>query len=271
MVFALGALNLACDAPDKPSFIDYPKDANDPNGPLKFYAAFDGTSTNTLMNAVDSIRANFPSSNPLKQVDGISGKAIEGISDATTKVAERAINYPSANGFSSATSFTVAFWIKRPVNNRTEFLFSLKDDSIEGSNSSLFMMAEHASDTSATVKVGVMGQWLEFPDANKLKRPLFDGKWHHWVITYDESSSKLGYYFDGSIVANAPESATKVANKVDFSKSTNLVIGGWNKHAGLSGTDDDWVGNFTGNIDQFRMYNKVLTAQEILSLFTNKR
>lgn len=68
----------ACQKMKRPALGDYPQDTNPPGGPLKFYAAFDGTSSNPLMNAVDSIRASFPSDNPLASVDGISGKATKG-------------------------------------------------------------------------------------------------------------------------------------------------------------------------------------------------
>jgi hypothetical protein len=46
-----------CQDMDTPELGDYPQDANAPGGPLNFYVAFDGTSSDALMNAVDSIRA----------------------------------------------------------------------------------------------------------------------------------------------------------------------------------------------------------------------
>jgi hypothetical protein len=67
-----------CQKLDRPALGDYPKDANPPGGPLKFYTAFDGTTPDPIFNAVDSIKANFPSSNPLPQIDGVNGKAIGG-------------------------------------------------------------------------------------------------------------------------------------------------------------------------------------------------
>ena len=60
----------ACQKLDKPELgNNYPKDSNPPGGPLKFYVAFDGTTSNPSMNAVDSIRASFASDNPLTFVD----------------------------------------------------------------------------------------------------------------------------------------------------------------------------------------------------------
>ena len=49
-----------------------------PGGPLKFYVAFDGTTADPLMNAVDSVRANFPVKILLLQLTGITGMAVDG-------------------------------------------------------------------------------------------------------------------------------------------------------------------------------------------------
>ena len=107
-----------CKKTTRPALGDYPKDANAPGGPLKFYAAFDGTSSNPLMNGVDSIRANFPSDNPLASVDGVSKKGIKG--DGL-----KAIKYPSANDFKGVTSCTISMWVNNTVNPNTELYFSL--------------------------------------------------------------------------------------------------------------------------------------------------
>jgi len=60
---------IGCQNMDRPELGNYPKDANAIGGNLKFYVAFDGTTTNSLMNAVDSIRAKFPTDNPLESTD----------------------------------------------------------------------------------------------------------------------------------------------------------------------------------------------------------
>lgn len=76
-LLALGIAIGGCQKLDRPALGDYPKDANPPGGPLKFYTAFDGTTPDPLMNAVDSIRANFPSVNPFTSIPGVSGKAVQ--------------------------------------------------------------------------------------------------------------------------------------------------------------------------------------------------
>lgn len=71
----LGLLSLAfvsCQDMDRPELGDYAKDSNTPGGPLKFYTAFNGETSNPLMNAVDSIRAKFPSINTLSSITGVN-------------------------------------------------------------------------------------------------------------------------------------------------------------------------------------------------------
>ena len=157
----------ACKKLGRPLLGDYPKDANAPGGPLKFYAAFDGTTTNPLMNAVDSIRANFPSVNPFASVDGVKGKAVQ--ANGTS-----AINYPSANDFKGSTSCTISLWVNNIVNPNTELYFSLvSKDYWHGS--AAFLLVEHATPTACTFKFALEDHWVEYPNKSFTK-PLFDGQ-----------------------------------------------------------------------------------------------
>ena len=266
LILVSGIAFTACKKLDRPKLGDYPKDANAPGGPLKFYAAFDGTTSNPLMNAVDSIRANFPSSNPLKSIDGIKGKGIQG--NGT-----QAINYPSANDFKGSTSCTISLWVNNTVNPNTELYFSLvSKDYWHGS--AAFLLVEHATPTACTFKFALEDHWVEYPNKSFTK-PLFDGQWHHLAFTYDESSSKVSIYFDGQPVPTPGTSGTLMDNgaplgKLNLAHASNLVVGGWNKHAGLDGPTDSWISGFTGKMDQFRLYGKVLSASEILALFNSK-
>ncbi|MBK8952275.1 MAG: hypothetical protein IPM85_08340 [Chitinophagaceae bacterium] len=124
---ACAALLLAsCQKMDRPALGDYPKDANAPGGPLKFYAAFDGTTTNPLMNAVDSVRANFASDNPFTSSTGVSGKGVTGVN-------KKFIKYPSFNEWASSKSISISVWYKKDGQtknnaggNGPEYLMSIK-------------------------------------------------------------------------------------------------------------------------------------------------
>ncbi len=260
-------VGIGCKKLDRPSLGDYKKDTNIPGGPLKFYVAFDGTTSNPLMNAVDSIRANFPSENPLASVDGVSGKAVKGLID-------KAIKYPGANDFKEATSCTISMWVNNTVNPNTELYFSLVDKDY-WHESSAFLLVEHAKVDACTFKFALMDHWVEYTNQSFTK-PLFDGQWHHIAFTYDETTSKLMVYFDGQNVPTPGTSGDFKNNtgaplgKLNLKKASNLVVSGWNKHAGLSGPGDAWISAFTGKMDQFRLYGKALSATEIQALYNSK-
>ncbi len=261
-------LAASCQKMERPALADYVKDANAPGGPLKFYAAFNGTSTDPLRNAVDSIRANFAATNNLQSVAGISGKAMKGVDG-------KSITYLSPNDFKQSKSFSIALWMKNAAAvGRTEFVFSLVDEAAGyWHNSGLFLLVENQTPVKTTMKLAVMDQWLE-GDFNK---PLFDDQWHHIVYSYDQVTSKMTYYFDGALVTGMTATQTDVKNggsprgPVDFSNTNKLILGGWNKHGGANGPTDGWISSYSGAMDQFRLYSKALSAAEVTDLYANKK
>jgi hypothetical protein len=261
-VFALCIVMLSCQKISRPPLGDYTKDANPPGGPLKFYAAFDGASSDKLMNAVDSVRATFPSDNPLTSIAGITGKGIQ--ANGT-----KAIKYPSANDFKGVTSCTISMWLNNAVNANTELLFSLASKDY-WHESAAFLLVEHATPTKCQLKFALQDHWVEYID--NFNKPLFDGNWHHLAFTYDETSSTVKVYYDGTEVPLPAGAAGNFAGlgKLNLKNATNLVVGGWNKHAGLSGPTDSWISGFTGKMDQFRLYGKTLSASEVLALYNSK-
>ncbi|GAB3014442.1 hypothetical protein GCM10027051_17320 [Niabella terrae] len=269
----------ACQKMERPVLGDYPSDTpTTPGSELRFFVPFDSMSAEAgeklSYRFADSISGypSFPANSDIGYTGGIQTTAYKGATGT-------AIKYVNANDLNQATSFTVALWIKQSAaaaTGRTEFYFSLVDDSYGWSHSALFMMIEHATASAATLKVGVMDQWMEFPDGNQFKKPILDGNWHHLALCYDETTSKMSYYFDGDLVSNPPASATDVKKdgsprgKLDFSKSSFFVIGGWNAQVGLTGPTDDWVKSYTGALDQFRVYNQVLSAAQIKALYAGR-
>jgi hypothetical protein len=276
-IMAISLALTACQKMDRPPLGDYPKDANPPDGPLRFYTAFDGTTDDPLMNAVDSIRANFPSTNPFTSITGISGSAVEGVD-------QLAILYPSANDFANSTSFTIAFWEKNsvPGGGSPQWLFSLASKDY-WHQSALFGFFDHdgagSTTDSAVFKFAIQDHWFEFTPSNgKMPGHLLDGDWHHMAIVYDETTSKVSYYVDGQQLTGLSPALTDLKNGSDpfgplsFANTYGFVLGGWNKHANL-GNDapaDAWIQSWQGGLDQFRLYNKVLTESEIMALVNSK-
>lgn len=269
----LGFILPACQKIDRPKLGEFETDDSRPplpDGPLRFFVPF-GDDPQKRYEAKDSISGDPAQVYPFNLTEGVNGKAVQ-FTDAG-----RAIKYMTVNDFTDATSFSIAFWMKNTEKGRTEFLFSLTDAKYSGwHHSAVFLLLEKGTPEAVTLKLGLMDQWLEFPDNNQFKKPLMDGNWHHLAFVYDAATSKMTYYFDGASVEGVPEGAINVKNggnprgPVDFSTVKNLVLGGWNRHASLTGPTDDWIKSYTGAMDQFRLYNVALTPAEVQALFTGK-
>jgi Concanavalin A-like lectin/glucanases superfamily len=271
---ALLVVGASCQKMERPKLEDYPRDANAPGGPLKFYVAFDGSSPDPLRNAVDSIRANFASENPFTSITGISGKAAQGVS-------QKAIKYASANDFAGASSFTISFWEKNnvPTGGNAQFVFSVPStDYWHGSG--IFLLIDHdgagSTSSQAVVKLAVQDHWFEFTGANRMPGNLLNNQWHHMAFVYNATTSKMAYYVDGQPVTGLPSNLVDWLDggsphgPVVLRNVSNFVLGGWNKHVGASGPTDSWIESWQGGLDQFRLYGKALTASEVLALFNSK-
>lgn len=269
-LFALALIG--CQDMDRPELGEYPTDANASGGPLKFYTAFDGTSSDVLMNAVDSVRAKFPSSNSLASIDGINGKAVQGEK-------YKYIKFSSANDFAKkASSFTVSLWEKQAGAPPTSHLFSMPaTDGYHWSGGSMFLLVE-GSVASPVVKLFVKDatgeKWFEFVGANAILG-IFDGNWHHLAFSYDATTSTMTSYKDG--VAGATSTWTGHGGIVlEPAKITSLKVGAgpqeFSAEEIAGGTASDWLKNsWVGGIDQFRLYASALTATEVQTLYTNKK
>jgi hypothetical protein len=262
-----------CQKKDRPGLSDYLRDTNPPGGPLKFYAAFDGTSSNVFMNAVDSIKATFPADNPLTTTDGISGKAIKG-------EAKKFVKYSKPNDWASlSNSFTISFWEKKDgqTKNNTgtngpEYPFSFKSSNGHWSGGNMFLLFEGDNAAAAIKFVAVdknmSDNWFTWEGGTTIAG-LLDNQWHHIVLVYDAGTSGLTLYVDGVAKSHIPKWGTHGAINIDDSKISEFRIGAG---PGTSFDTDDWLSStWKGSLDQFRFYNVALSAAEVSTLFTNKQ
>ena len=262
----------SCQKLERPALGDYTQDPANPGGTLNFYTAFDGTSTNTLLNAVDSIKATFPSDNPLASVDGISGKALQGES-------KKFVKYAKPNDWAiKAKSFTVSFWFKRngQTQNNTgtngpEHIFSLKSSNTADIGGDMMVFLE-GSNTACAVKtyfrVGTADSWLTWEGGNSIAG-LLDNNWHHIALVYNSTNSTMTLYKDGVANPNTRSWAGHGAINLDNSKIAEFRVGAGPKDDFNSA---DWLSStFKGALDQLRLYSEALSAAEVTALYTGKR
>lgn len=271
-VLAVCAL-ISCQKKDRPDLGDFQQDSNPPGGPLKFYASFDGTTDNSLFNAVDSIRANFASNNPLTSITGVSGKAVQGSEG-------KAIKYNSPNDFGSNTSsYSISVWVKSPVasGDRYEVPFSL------GHQDLYYRQAIHfdvySGPNGSTASSANAYYYMEQPNGDYFEAymtgsggipNLLDNNWHHLVFTYDETNSTFKAYKDATLFHTSIWTGHGPF-VIAGTKVTGLAVGGSNRQAGIDASNDGWMNSWGGGVDQLRLYGKkVLSQAEITTLFQSK-
>ncbi len=269
---------ISCNKPSRPALGTYPVDnVTLPGGDLRFFVNFDSTSPDAkqinirFKDSISGYPSFFPNS-AISFVPGIKGTAYKGADGV-------ALEYVNANDFASASSFTVAFWEKAEgvPKSDAQFVMSLVDKDY-WHNSGVFLLFDHqgagSTADSAAVTFAVKDNWYVFHNKDRIPK-IYDKGWHHMAFVYDETTSKLTTYIDGHALTGLSNDATSLAGlqgKVNFTPGSvsNLVLGGWNKHVGLPGPTDDWIKSFPGSLDQFRLYNKALSASDILALFNSK-
>ena len=146
-------------------------------------------------------------------------------------------------------------------------------------NSGIFLLFDHtgagSTKDSAAVTFAVKDNWFAFHEKDRIPH-IYDQQWHHMAFVYDETTSKLTTYVDGAALTGLSKAATeqdglKGPLGLNVASVSGLVVGGWNKNAGLAGPTDSWIHAFKGGLDQFRLYNKALTAADIQALFASKQ
>ena len=106
-------------------------------------------------------------------------------------------------------------------------------------------------------------------------------QWRHIICTYDNATSQFHAYVNGIHVTNFDGSAypdTRINRTqgdggapfgdLKFTNANHLAIGAWcDRLRGESLLEDAWASPFKGQIDEFRIYDKGLTAAEAKALY----
>lgn len=226
-------------------------------------------------NATEEIGNLTPTQQPgVTYVAGRRGKAYQGAENAYLRY-----NLPTNSKLKTLTSYSFAMWLKSPKVDGTpvpKIIEIGKSDDLFWGN--LTLMIERLTAVGADSlffklhfkKVGVPweGQWIE------LKKSLFQvNKWMHLVFQYDATTSKFMVYLNGAKIEFPASTENRYADdqqtplgNLNFQNADVLNIGAWRPKTDNQATDE-WMGWFMGNLDELRIYDKALTANEVKALY----
>jgi hypothetical protein len=111
-------------------------------------------------------------------------------------------------------------------------------------------------------------------DVRKQSDKFLNDKWFHIVTLYRKSSSTIEIYANGKLVLTGIRYSgpTPVSGPQPLlgpitlgSDMTKIHFGAWAQQ--IAGTPETWMSYYKGIVDEFRVYNKALTAAEVKSLY----
>ncbi len=220
---------------------------------LKAYWAFE----NGYADSVSGTVGTPNNASAVSFVSGIIGKAVEVASPGY-------INTNIANTIASLGSFTTVCWIKQPASlssgPTTYMPFSLNQSGYSWEQTKFFMLFNNADNASNSYgKVCVMDQWF---DPGQVWPKMLDGNWHQMTISFDGTTGALRVYVDGDLMAAS--SSTTFNPQANFGTADSFTLGGPDDNAH---TTNGWMNSLSGDLDEFRVYDKALSTEEIQDLY----
>jgi Concanavalin A-like lectin/glucanases superfamily len=220
---------------------------------LKAYWAFNG-------GYVDSVSGTAGTANHASSISFVTGK----IGQAVQVASPGYITSNVGNTITNLQSFTMACWIQQPsslsTGPTTYIPFSLNQAGYSWEQTKLFMLFNNADNASNSYgKVCLMDQWF---DKGQVWPKMLDGSWHQMVISYDGTSGALRVYIDGTLLSQS--STTAFNPQANFGTADSFTLGGPDDNAH---TTNGWMNSLSGNLDEFRVFNKVLSSDEVQSLY----
>ena len=158
------------------------------------------------------------------------------------------------NGVLKGTdSVTVSTYAKWQGGDSWQWLFGL------GPDSDRYLFASPSNGSSKLYSAITKGSWSA---ESKLTAgsQLTPGEWRHVTVTLDGTTGTAVLYVDGIEAARATGVSTKPSELYDAAKDYSGYIG-----RSLYATDP----YFGGEVDDFRIYNRALSAPEVLELSGN--
>ncbi|MEP7095888.1 MAG: LamG domain-containing protein [Flavobacterium sp.] len=236
--------------------------------------SFDGNIADSKNNITDGTATN------VTYESGIKGDAYKG--SVSSFIAYNTVANPVIN----LKSITVSMWIKtEPHTGGAQSLFMLPKKTdfwgniftlIEGTGPATTMLMKNHIQKDVTPSIPWSGQFIEHGGANVLNNMF--GAWKHVIWTYNGTSSTYSMYIDGQKLdlpasiakryASDPATGGTGFGDLASSEVSKFIIGGYQQHLGAPwGSPDGWMLNYTGSMDEFRIYDAALTDNEAVALY----
>lgn len=227
----------------------------------------------------------------ISYVAGISGQAVKIGADGyiLLKAVGDTVKYPNefvalpADTLRNLGSFTVSFWmnVPGPVQGGAQGVFAISHKTQFWGNLEIFLenWSNAADPSEAFLKIHMFNAGVATGNGEQWNEPKIPGvlnKWSHIAITYDAATSEFSVIANGQPVPgfNKKVLAGGSYGKIKFNEFNGMVLGNYAFQTTPSLTNhgpETWARALNGSLDQFRLYNRALSATEVADLFNTKK
>jgi hypothetical protein len=158
------------------------------------------------------------------------------------------INLAPAVGLAGSATFSVSFWSKPTVTGVNKGAFAIRN----GTSNTTTLIIYPAD--NATTDSGARVYWNSASIIDESTGIDRSGSWHHYLFV-SRSSTDHELYVDGQSVGTSATSKT-LSNPL-----SDITIGAWYPTSQ----------RYSGSLDEVRIYNRALSANEILQLYNMGR
>lgn len=229
---------------------------------------------------VDEVDGLTPSESPnVSFVNGRRGKAYQGAANAYFLY-----DLPAGHELRDLQAFTISMWFYGapaidgvpPVPGILQI--GGTSDPVWGN---LCLTQDRMPDAADSLNIKIVFHKEGAVWANQFvgfsNEKFIENMWIHLVFAYNNATSKYMVYVNGDPLelnegitdrwaAGDDVNPRPALGDLAFSDATQFSIGGWMQKI-LGASTDEWMGYFTGKMDELRLYDRGLTAAEVKSLF----
>jgi len=166
------------------------------------------------------------------------------------------VNFGNVGSFDRTDAFSLAVWLRGSSNTPISALQKIEDPQTRRGYEMFFDGLEliGIQRRAAYLTIRLISHWPESAIQIRTRKRLALGDWHHLTLTYDGSGKAAGLklYLNGQL-----HDAEIVQDNLSGSIKTNAELSVGDKQLGQA---------FKGQVDDLRLYNRVLGGDEIEQL-----
>jgi hypothetical protein len=203
-------------------------------------------------------------------VTGRRNKAFQGKADGSSWLV---FNLASNAKLFAAKEYTLSLWLKAAKEENARGMFFVNGG--DPSMGSLGLFTDNSNNfesDSVNIKTYLYNTATEWKGQDYVSHDYLQNVWTHVVVLYRKSTSTIELYANGKQVASnvrysgpTPEVGDQplLGDLTLDANSTKIYFGKWHDE----GEAQDWKKSSASAIDEFRIYDKALTEDEIDTLY----